>query len=763
MMLKKFKWLNVFTVLMVISVTLTLYFSYNILKHDYTGASVQIVDNEVIITSVEPLTWSDRNLEVGDKVISVDGIDPLENEIINNWNALEQVKNIVIEKPDGNIESMIVDVDFDSQMVFQLLIPLIIVIISFYCSYLIYKSYRKSENSKRSALLLISFLFTFSLAYMCGGSSARGDEFSRILVVLLLLATPITYLQFIYSYYKELSSTWFSKKWIWICYSLIPINYAVIDFKELIGINGTILKLINLSSALVAFLLCGILITMGLRRVTYKTQKYMIKVLMLSNVFAFMPFILLYVVPFVFFKVEIFSPVFLTGFLLIIPFSLVYQFLVAKIYDIEFIVGRIRYYSLIITLPAIAGVILFIAIKSGNPTVFTIRTFIILFIILFVTLHLKEVLDYRFKLNRFSEKINYQDRLTMYTKEIRIAKNVYEVTDNLKNTIIDTLLVNEAYLIQMNDDCSIDNENKKWIVNRYSDVIKVIKHDLGGIKEINNGFLINIGEAEGKTFIILALCDINTPRLTRDERQWLNNLAYYTNVTLENFVKIEHLMENLNELESKPQWLNRIVYSVEERQRSELSKDLHDSVLQDLINSKRHIERLYASYKDMDEDLLDIEVQQLFSDMSNSINTTREICNNLRPHLLYDLGLDSALKKLVSQHQQNVDYNVTITTSKLDQSINEDTKLSLYRITQELLNNAKKHSCASNVKLIVVKIKEKIVLHYEDDGMGEDLDYISNKEGSMGLSGIKERVRTLNGTIDIETDVGQGFKVVIEI
>jgi len=762
--MKERKWFNLFTVLIVAAVTLTLYFSYIILNYDYIGAMAIIEDDKVTIGATEPLTWSSDNLNVGDEILLVDGKDPLENAIIQKWNMLEQVKHLEVLSIDGTKESLIVEGKFDGQIVFHFIVPIAILILSLYCSYLIYKSYRKSENSAESALLLIAFLLTFSLAYMCGGASARGDLFSRTLVVPLLLATPILYLQFMRRYYEEMNTRWFSKYWIWGCYVLLPINIVLSLLSGSISLPGTLVKLINLSSALIVFLLCGVLILTGLKKVKYKTQKYMIRVLLLSNILAFAPFVLLYVLPFVLFKIEIVSPAFLTGFLIIIPFSLVYQFLATKIYDIEFIVGRFKYYSLLITVPSIIAVAITMTVATTNSTVFSIRMFLVLFGVMFGTLYLKEVLDYRFKLNKVSEKANYQDRLTAYTRKIRVARNIEEVSTLLKQNITDTMLVTKAHRVKYDKSKGTYKSNTFLEVGNedYQQVFNQATKTLGEIVELDNGFVLNIGETRGDVYLIIALSDINTPKLTRDEKQWLNNLAYYTNVTLENFIKIENLMDNLEELENNPIWLNKIVFNLEEKQRSSLAKDLHDAVLQDLIGLRRRMETLYLKrIPTMDEET-EREINSFIVGMTDAIETTRKTCNELRPHLLYDLGIEKALNKLADEHNKD-GQNVILTTNNLDSSISEEVQLNIYRIAQELLNNAEKHSFAKTVRLVAVKIKEKVVLHYEDDGEGEDLEYILNKEGSMGLSGIRERVRILNGDIKIETEPGQGFKVIVEI
>jgi len=155
--------------------------------------------------------------------------------------------------------------------------------------------------------------------------------------------------------------------------------------------------------------------------------------------------------------------------------------------------------------------------------------------------------------------------------------------------------------------------------------------------------------------------------------------------------------------------------------------------------------------------------EMILKDMNKVIDITRETCHELRPNILFDLGLDKAINKLVEQHIDANGYNIRFTSNKIDENIHPDIQLNLYRITQELLNNTRKHSNAKNIVLMLVKIKDKIVLHYEDDGVGANPSLLFGKKGSMGLSGVRERVTMLNGTIDVKTGINQGFKVLIEL
>jgi two-component system sensor histidine kinase ComP len=204
------------------------------------------------------------------------------------------------------------------------------------------------------------------------------------------------------------------------------------------------------------------------------------------------------------------------------------------------------------------------------------------------------------------------------------------------------------------------------------------------------------------------------------------------------------------------------LFSIEEKQRSNLAKDLHDSVLQDLVSLKRQCEIALVDV-DVDSTQLKKQLSEMSSSMTKIIKTTRETCQELRPQLLYDLGLVKALNKLVLQYQDIVDFDIRLNTGNFTVNLDIDTQLNIYRIVQELLTNAQKHSKASQVLIILVCIKDKIVLHYEDNGIGFDYSNQNDKTESMGLSGISERVKALKGSININTSIGNGVKIDVEI
>ncbi|MDQ0229777.1 histidine kinase [Metabacillus malikii] len=765
----KFPFKKLFQLSVILSIILTIYIIIFNFNFPYIGAGVKITpENEMVVTAVEPKTWADKvGIERGDIILEINNTTPLTHQPALTYGLLEQVNTLEVMQ-DGIIKKLSVPATlFSYQTVFIIVIPLTVLLLCIFCMFYIYKS--NKETNLKSAHLLNFFLLIISMAYISASASSRGDIISRFFNLALFTMVPVSYLHFIYQYFLELGKKLFNINYIKFGYILVLLNIlteiSLYMNSVAIGFN----RIMNLATFFIMLVLTFLLKFKGLKKIKYSEQAYIIKVLIVTNVLAFTPFLLFYVIPFIIFQEYIFSATFLASFLLLIPLSLVYQFVATKIYDIEFLLGRIRYYSLLAVIPTFIMLGIMFAIEEKNSSIYPIQLSVYIFLGMILVFYLKEIIDYRFRLKRFSEKYNYQDSIFKYTQSIRKAKNLDQVISELKQVIVDVLHVSRAYVIEVDKHkqiVSVDLAAKESDYSPYLSEIRDVSNEISKIIELDKGFVINIGETENKNFILLCLSALNTPILTRDENSWLKTLAFYTNVSLENFLKIDELMHHLQEVKMEgqsPEWLSKLLFSIEEKQRSNLAKDLHDSVLQDLVSLKRQCELAIADINQDDSQQLKEQLQQMNYNMTKIIKTTRETCQELRPQLLYDLGLVKALNKLVSQYQDMVDFEIRLNTGNFTSSLDIDTQLNLYRIVQELLTNAHKHSQATNVLIILVCIKEKIVLHYEDNGIGFDGHTIIDKTESMGLSGISERVKALKGTIEINTAKGQGVKVDIEL
>ncbi|MCY7872717.1 histidine kinase [Bacillus spizizenii] len=752
--------------LIIISLVYVAYLTYISSNKLLVGATLEKNKaNEVVITNIEEFSVAyDSGIEKGDIVKSIDNHEV--NSSFNVKKKINHASSIVVER-DGKDLEVKFDVMNDSNFS-TFLIPLIFYIVCLFCCFFILKI---NESKKLlSALILVIFLLSASLAYLSAGGSAKGDLLSRCIMVFTLTTVLLNYLLFLHQYFKELGTILFSKK-VFVLYFISIFNVAFELLRENLFFKDYVPKL-----NLLTFLLIFIIVVVYFGVILYKNkdteQAHVLKALTIINIISFLPFLCLYLIPYVFLNIQYVSSFLTASFMLLIPFSLVYQFMTNKIYNVDFILSRLKYYGFLALTPTIILIVTFELLRRPEGDFYYIRLAVLIYIIMVAVFYYKEVLDFRFRLKRVSEKFNYQDSIYKFTQLIRDSTSLNQVFEELKNTILEVSLVSRAHVYEVSADGSIklyDGETVNSFEKVYQKEFRKVTPEIGKIVEFNKGFVMKIGERGGKSFVILCLSKMNTPRLTLEELSWLKTLAFYTNVSIENVMKIEELMSHLEEIkqqESNPVWLKKLMYTIEEKQRSDLARDLHDSVLQDLISLKRQCELFLADFKKDDNPCRE-EVQdklvQMNEQMSDVISMTRETCHELRPQLLYDLGLVKALSKLVAQQQERVPFHIRLNTGRFTASLDLDSQLNLYRIIQEFLSNAVKHSQASDVLIMLISIQNKIVLHYEDDGVGFDQEKNNEHSMSMGLSGIKERVRALDGRLRIETSEGKGFKADIEI
>ncbi len=603
---------------------------------------------------------------------------------------------------------------------------------------------------------------------MSAGGPSRGHEFNRYINLFTFIASPIFYLQFIQEYFKELGKK-FANRLISFLYIIPIINLLNEPFRHIYSYDFT--TNLNLVSFFFVTLYAFISVFYHLYKFKYSEHAYILKILILTNTLSFLPFLLFYVIPIILTGSYILDALAAASLLVLIPLGLVYQFVANKIFDIEFILGRMRYYGLLALVPALFIVGISAWFESIDIQMNPAQQTVFFFIMIFVIFYFKEVMDYKFRLKRFSEKFNYQDSIFKYTQLIRSITSLKQMFKELKKTILDVLLVSKAYVFEVTSEGDILYHDKRdnepdW--EMYSKEFKKVTSEIGKIIELNRGFLIKIGERGGSSYVLLCLSSINTPRLTRDEISWLKTLSFYTSVSMENVIQIEELMNHLQDLKqqgSNPVWLKKLMFTIEEKQRSDLARDLHDSVLQDLISLKRQCELFLADFKKEEPCQLEVQdkLHQMNEQMSDVILMTRETCHELRPQLLYDLGLVKAVSKLAAQQQERAPFHIRLNTGRFTAALDLDTQLNLYRIIQEFLSNAMKHSQANEVLIMLISIQNKVILHYEDDGVGCNQEEGGGQSMSMGLSGIKERVRALDGRMKIDTSEGNGFKVDIEM
>lgn len=191
----------------------------------------------------------------------------------------------------------------------------------------------------------------------------------------------------------------------------------------------------------------------------------------------------------------------------------------------------------------------------------------------------------------------------------------------------------------------------------------------------------------------------------------------------------------------------------EEMERKRIARDLHDGLGSMLSSVKIH---LNLAKKENAETVNGVDAL-----LDNSIKELRNISQNLMPESLLELSLEHALRDLCAANSNavtKVEFQYLIKKSRLPKNY----EIMIYRIIQELLNNALKYAKASQVLVSCSQNKDVFFITVEDNGVGFDISDPKNKNG-MGLKNIKNRVEFLNGKLEIESKPNQGTSAYIEL
>lgn len=220
-------------------------------------------------------------------------------------------------------------------------------------------------------------------------------------------------------------------------------------------------------------------------------------------------------------------------------------------------------------------------------------------------------------------------------------------------------------------------------------------------------------------------------------------------------------------VEQENKFLTQSLISVAEDERKKLARDLHDELGQTLTA----LRFWFDTYQDLIPSELSnlkkkaAQSSQFIDQISNSI---RNILVELRPAMLDDLGIIPTLQWYTEFYinQQN-DLQINLQTLGFKKRPHPDIEIVLFRVFQECLNNIIKHANAKHVDISLTYSYPKIIFMVKDDGIGFDQTSHSHltpgQKHGIGLLGMRERVASIGGTIEVQSRPGKGTLVRAEL
>lgn len=204
------------------------------------------------------------------------------------------------------------------------------------------------------------------------------------------------------------------------------------------------------------------------------------------------------------------------------------------------------------------------------------------------------------------------------------------------------------------------------------------------------------------------------------------------------------------------------VIQTEEKERERFSKDMHDGLGPLLSTVKLYVNELGTG--ELNTDDRKEYVTQVNRMLDDAVSSIREISNNLMPRVIHEYGLVKALDAFCQKVNQTGKILVDFKTTGIDNTLDKNVQLILFRVISELLTNTIKHAKAKNAYVQLQKSGENISLTFSDNGIGfNSKEVMENKNTGIGLKSIVSRVKSINGSCEIYSEEGKGFKIIIEI
>jgi two-component system sensor histidine kinase UhpB len=194
----------------------------------------------------------------------------------------------------------------------------------------------------------------------------------------------------------------------------------------------------------------------------------------------------------------------------------------------------------------------------------------------------------------------------------------------------------------------------------------------------------------------------------------------------------------------------------EEEERKRISRELHDDTAQVLTAL---LLRLRLAQQTDDPDRVRVVLAEMRADLVEAVDGVRRLAAGLRPPALDELGLAGAIQKYAEDACRSYDIDLTLDLDAIRGGYPPDVELALYRIAQEALSNAVRHSEGTRISLCSKATSEQLRLTVEDDGRGFDPDVPTEGGRGLGIQGMMERASYMGAVVMIDSRPGEGTRV----
>ncbi|HTF30599.1 MAG TPA: PAS domain-containing protein [Flavitalea sp.] len=219
----------------------------------------------------------------------------------------------------------------------------------------------------------------------------------------------------------------------------------------------------------------------------------------------------------------------------------------------------------------------------------------------------------------------------------------------------------------------------------------------------------------------------------------------------------EALQQSYQEIRRLTEHLQKI----REEERITIAREIHDELGQQLTVLKMEVKGLNKKLNDADEGIKQ-KIRDILDLLDTTVKSVRRISSELRPSLLYNLGLVAAMEWHLKEFEKRSGIKTIFNEPKEELELPDSLKNGLFRIFQESLTNVSRHAYANKIMVTLEQKGQQLILSIEDNGRGFKKEKIAAKD-TLGILGMKERSQMMGGYYEIISIPAEGTTVIVAV
>ena len=221
------------------------------------------------------------------------------------------------------------------------------------------------------------------------------------------------------------------------------------------------------------------------------------------------------------------------------------------------------------------------------------------------------------------------------------------------------------------------------------------------------------------------------------------------------------ISRNITERKKIQKQIIRTIIETEEKERKRFAADLHDGLSPILSTIRLYSDLLRSKQESKGKETELIDNIEELADMA--ISSAKEIANNITPQILHDFGLATAVEEFCRFLNKTKSVKIETDTSGYKLTGRTFSESVLFQTLKELIHNTIKHAQAKNITIELKNTDKNIYLYYRDDGIGFNVFEMMDNSSGLGLSNIRNKIKTVKGTCDFNSKPGKGMFVLISV